>query len=579
MGTTNGVAEKPVAGRLSRQLDPLSADRSQAYSIEDNDVLQPVLSDRQIEEISRIAKCRKLDVGEILFEQGTRNADVAILQEGRLEFYDRRRDRDVLITEVSRRTFIGDISMFTGEPTIAACVAVEPSKVMIVGHEDLKRLIAEHSEIGDLILKTFMARRERLRADGHGLMSLVGHATHGETYRMRDFLERNQIPLRFSDPDDDAESRVLLDKLGIVEDDLPVLICTEGVCRHPNIEEVARRAGLRPKLKTCYDLIVVGGGPAGLAATVYGASEGLDTLMIDKYSPGGQAGTSSKIENYLGFATGVSGDELSKQAVLQARKFGATLCNPCTVIGLDCEHDKKTLTLHDGTQIMARSIVLATGARYRKLPAENGEAFDGCGVYYACGHVEASGCRNKQTVVIGGGNSAGQAAVFLSRHARDVKVIIRGDDLGKSMSDYLVRRIREADNIELLAETEVARLDGDGRLQSLTLTGKHAGTVDCDGLFVMIGATPNTEWLDGGDCVGLCPKGFLATGIDARHHAKYDAHWSGVDREPFLLETTRPGVFAAGDVRAGSVKRVAGGVGEGSMAIAFVHKAIAEQKA
>ena len=565
----------PADVKPRRPIDRDNADRSQAMFTPDDQTLRPTLSRRQLDDIARFAQCRTLEADEFLFDQGDRDADLSVLQSGRLEFYNRRPGGDVLITDAAPGTFIGDISMFTGEPTLAACIAIEPSKVMVVRHADLKRLIAEHSEIGDLILKTFMARRDRLRADGHGTLSLIGHNGHGETYRVRDFLERNQIPVRFSDPVDDADSRVLLDRLGMGEADLPVLICGDGVCRHPDIELVAQKVGLRPKLKDRYDLVVVGGGPAGLAATVYGASEGLDTLMIDQYSPGGQAGTSSKIENYLGFATGVSGEELAKQAVLQARKFGATLCNPCTVTGIDCGGETKTITLHDGTKLAARSIVLATGARYRKLPAGNGEAYDGSGVYYACGHLEAAGCENKHVMVGGGGNSAGQAAVFLSRHARSVKVIIRGDDLGKSMSDYLVRRIGEADNVELLAGTEIARLDGDGKLAQITLTGDHAGTQPCDGLFVMIGATPNTEWLASGDCVGLCPKGFLATGRDAMGHGSYAQHWNAAGREPFLLETTRPGIFAAGDVRAGSVKRVAGGVGEGSMAIAFVHKALA----
>ncbi len=562
-------------GKHRRPLDREAAERPPTMPSLDDQLLYPRLSPRQMEEISAFAQCRKLAAGEILFEQGDRNADLSVLQKGCVEFYDRRYDKDMLISVAPAGTFLGDISMFTGEPTIAACLVVEDSEVMIVKHDDLKRLIAEHSEIGDLILKTFMARRDFLKAGGHGMLSLIGPGNNAETYYVRDFLERNQIPVRFSDPANDDASRVLLEKLGMSAGDLPVLICGDGVCRRPDIEQVAQKVGLRPKLKECYDLVVVGGGPAGLAATVYGASEGLQTLMIDQYSPGGQAGTSSKIENYLGFATGISGDELAKQAVLQARKFGATLCNPCTVTGIDCAADKKTLTLHDGTKIGARSVVLATGARYRKLPAENGEAHDGSGVYYACGHIEGASCVEKQVVVVGGGNSAGQAAVFLSRHARNVKVIIRGDDLGKSMSDYLVKRIREADNIDLLTDTEIAKLDGDGRLQELTLTGKHEGTIPCDGLFVMIGATPNTEWLQGGDCIGTCPKGFIATGRDALTHDRFADHWHGVGREPFLLETTRPGIFAAGDVRAGSVKRVAGGVGEGSMAIAFVHQAIA----
>ncbi len=541
----------------------------------DDPLLFPRLTAEQMKEVAAFATCHTVEAGEMLFDQGERNAPLYVLQEGSIDVLDRRIDGDVLISLTPAGTFIGDTSMFTGEPTIAAAVASERSKVMSVDSDALRKLVSEHSEIGDLILRTLMARREWLTDHDFGGLLLIGPAKHKETYQILDFLTRNQIPVRWRDSEDDPEAAIVLERTGVTAGDLPVLVCSSGVHRHPKLEEVARHVGLRPKLKERYDLIVIGGGPAGLAATVYGASEGLDTLMIDANSPGGQAGTSSKIENYLGFATGISGDELAKQAVLQARKFDATLCNPCTVTQLKCDGEHKLLILSDDTQVLARSIVLATGATYRRLEAERCADFDGAGVYYAAGHVEAAGCMDRPVAVVGAGNSAGQAAVYLSNHSAHVRLIVRGQDIRRTMSEYLVSRIEKARNIEVLTETQVTHLEGDKSLENLTLTGKHAGQVQCGGLFVMIGADPCTDWLAKGDCVGLCPKGFIATGNFARAHEMFERHWHDEKREPFFLETTRPGIFAVGDVRAGSVKRVASAVGEGSMAVKFVHEAIA----
>ena len=538
--------------------------------------MYPRLDERQMTAVAKFAECREYDAGEVLFEQGLRDAPLIILERGGVDFFDHGLDGDKHVVSVGAGTFLGDTAMFTGEPTLLRCVAARPTRALVVDHDRLRQLIATHSDIGDLMLRAFMARRAWLRDHNHGALTLIGPRRDAATYRLREFLERNQIPAHWQDADD-APTAALLDRMNIGREDLPVLACGDAVCRRPDVEEVARRAGLRPALKqdAPYDLVVIGAGPAGLAATVYGASEGLDTLAIDADSPGGQAGTSSKIENYLGFATGISGDELARQAVLQARKFRATLCNPCVVRDIrGCGGEEMTLVLGDDSTVRARAVVIATGAKYRKLDAENNDQFEGSGVYYAAGHVEASACAGEQVAVVGAGNSAGQAAIYLSRHAERVRLIVRGGDLGKSMSDYLVQRIGEADNIDLLLESEVSALHGDGRLERLALVGKHAGDVRCEAVFVMIGATPNTDWLAGNGCVGLCPRGFVATGPDAKEHAKFGEHWR-LGREPFMLETTRPGVFAVGDVRAGSVKRVASGVGEGSMAIKFVHEALA----
>jgi len=451
--------------------------------------------------------------------------------------------------------------------------------VLVVEHEKLKALVAEHSDVGDLILRTFMARRAFLEEHGVGFVHLIGPASCPLTYAIREFFDHNQIPMRWLDSDDgDSGGPQLIDHLEIDVDRLPVIVCPAGVHYRPGVRDVARYTGLRPELpRTRFDLVVVGAGPGGLASAVYGASEGLSTLVVDGRYPGGQAGTSSKIENYLGFATGVSGSELARQAVLQARKFGAVISNPTQVDRIDCHGSRKHVLLDDGQELDAGAVVIATGAEYRKLGAAGCDRFEGAGVFYAASHLEALGCRGRDVIVIGGGNSAGQAAIFLSQQAARVMLVVRRDGLGETMSEYLIRRIEQREKIELVTLSEVTELHGEARLEGATLRRKDGRTrrVEAAAVFPMIGAAPRTNWLAG--CVGLDAKGFVVTGSDAAGHPDFAAHWGEPGRAPFLLETTRSGIFAVGDVRSGSIKRVASAVGEGSMAVKFVHEIVARR--
>lgn len=569
---------KPVKASTTGDSPPSTS----AHADDDGGRLYPPLSDDQLRRIEAVAVCCEFSPGEMLFDHGQKIAPFFVLKSGRVDFIERNPCEDRHFLTLSAPVFLGDISIFTGEPTIAACVARDAVQALRVEHEALHGLVVEHSDIGDIILSAFMARRAWLANHAVGNMQLIGPRDCRLTFRLRQFLDRNQIPFHWNDPDEDEGTRVLLARMGISAEQTPVLIAGAHVYRRPSVEQVASGLNLRPKLEDKpYDLIVVGAGPAGLAAAVYGASEGLRTLVLDSDSPGGQAGTSSKIENYLGFATGISGSDLARQAVLQARKFGAVLSNLSDVVCLDCDsagRDKdngnrvKTLTLADGRQVRGRCLVIATGADYRKLEGEGFERFEGNGVYYAAGHPEALLCRKREVAIIGGGNSAGQAAIFMSQCASRVHFIIRGEDLRKSMSDYLVSRIEKADNIEVHTNSRVTAAHGRGRLDAVTLAGQAGETrFPCAALFVMIGAQPRTGWLADRDCVGLCPKGFIPTGAEAQAHASFKGHWS-IDRAPYFLETTRPGILAVGDVRAGSIKRVASAVGEGSMAVKYAHE-------
>ena len=541
--------------------------------------LYPTFDAGQMERVARFAACREFAEGDALFEHGVKDAPIYFLEKGTVRFVVRRPgeeggDREFL--KIDAPALIGDISMFTGEPTIAACLADGPARALVVEPDRLRDLVRQHSDLGDKILTAFLARRAFLRDHSIGQMRLIGGRNDRETFKLRTFLERNQMPFEWSDPDRDESAATLLEALHVGREQTPVLIAGSSVCRRPSVADVARELNLKPDLGTePYDLVVIGAGPAGLASAVYGASEGLRTLCLDGDSPGGQAGTSSKIENYLGFAVGISGWELARQAVLQARKFGAILSNPTRVVDLVCDGDEKHLTLDDGQRVTARSLVVGTGAEYRRLGGPGFDRYEGGGVYYAAGHPEAVQCRGEDVVIVGGGNSAGQAAIFMCRHANRVHLVIRGDDLGKSMSHYLTTRIDEADNIEVHHNTSVAGLDGDESLREAIFDGPGGGhRVPCSAIFVMIGAVPRTEWLAENDCVGMCPKGFVATGDYAERHARFADHWKP-SRRPFFLETTKSGIFAVGDVRAGSVKRVASAVGEGAMAVKYVHEVLA----
>jgi thioredoxin reductase (NADPH) len=428
-------------------------------------------------------------------------------------------------------------------------------------------------------MRAYILRRLALLASGYGDAVVIGSRDSAATLRLQEFLVRNGQPYRYVDVVRDPDVQTLLDQFHVGVGDVPVLICRgERVLRNPSNAEVADCLGFNPRLDdgVVHDVVVCGAGPAGLAAAVYGASEGLDVLVLEANAPGGQAGTSSKIENYLGFPTGVSGQALTGRALSQARKFGARIAVARSAVGLYCDETPMRIELSDGTSVRARTVVVATGAEYNKLDVEGLRRFEGVGVYYAATVVESQRCESDEIVVVGGGNSAGQAATFLARTCRHVQMLVRGPDLAASMSRYLIRRIEETPNITLRRRTHIVAVDGGDHLESVTwrddATGEES-TRAVRHVFTMAGASPNTDWLRG--CVAMDDKGFVLTGSDIGRDLLRPEKWP-FDRLPHLFETSRPRVFAVGDVRATSVKRVASAVGEGSVCIQLVHRALAE---
>ncbi len=516
-----------------------------------------------------------------------------VLHSGRVEFFYRGPDGDRFINTLLPGTFIGDLSIFTGEPTIAACIAAEPSRALVMSREALRQLTADRPDVADLLLSTMIARREWLEGNGYGQSRVLGTRWSREAFAIRELLGRNLVPYRWVDVEAGASAgsaeavgdSLLLDALGYTAGDTPVLVEGTSVLRRPDVEEVAGHFGLRAAVDgTDWDVAVVGGGPAGLAAAVYGASEGLSTVVFDAFAPGGQAGTSSRIENYLGFPTGLSGAELTRRAVLQARRFGAVLSSCHDVVRVERADPGRAgggfrLHVTDGQQLTARAVVVATGAEYRRLDAEDVDRFDGAGVYYAASYTEALQCAGEEAVVVGGGNSAGQAALHLARYAARVHLVVRGGDLGASMSAYLVDRITAAPSVEIHLRTRVSAFHGGQGLDAVTLeTAGDGGAVtarrvETHAVFVLIGAVARSGAVR--DLVATDRAGFLLTGPDAAAHL---ARAGGADgHDPLLLETTEPGVLAVGDIRYGSTKRVATAVGDGAMAVRFVHELAARR--
>jgi thioredoxin reductase (NADPH) len=409
-------------------------------------------------------------------------------------------------------------------------------------------------------------------------LRVVGDRWSPDSHRVRDFLARNRVPYRWLDVEGSEEARELLVNADSGAPKLPLVVYEDGsYTEAPQNREIAEKIGLKTRAgQRFYDLVIVGGGPSGLAAAVYGASEGLKTVLIEREAPGGQAGTSSRIENYLGFPAGLSGGDLARRAVDQARRFEVEILTPQEVSGVRVEDPYRIVTLADGTEISCYALIITTGVSYRKLDAPGVEPLTGRGIYYGAAQTEAFSCKDEDVYVVGGANSAGQAAMFFSNHARRVFILCRGDDLGKSMSDYLVRQIEDKDNIEVLLDTSVASVEGEDHLERITMNSSATGesrTVPAHSLFVFIGAAPKTDWLDG--VVERDERGFILSGPDLMQEGKRPAGWRP-DRDPFLLETSVPGIFVAGDVRHGSVKRCASAVGEGSIAVQFVHQYMRE---
>ncbi len=536
----------------------------------------PVLTAAQISRIAAIGRMRAIQSGEVLVEQGDGAIPIFVVVSGELEAVLPTSTTETLITVFRAGQFTGEVNTLSGRRALARLRALQPGEMIELSRENVLALVQTDAELSEILMRAFILRRVELLRQGVGDVTLVGSSHSADTLRIKEFLTGNGHPYTYIDLDRDADVQALLDHFRISTSDTPVLICRgETILRNPTNQQIAECLGFNQAVDETQvrDLIVIGAGPSGLAAAVYGASEGLDVLFLETHSPGGQAGSTSRIENYLGFPAGISGNELAGRAYAQAQKFGAQmlLANATRLI---CTQIPYVVELENGTRIPTRAIVIATGARYRKLALENLSRFEGVGVYYGATFVEAQLCSGEEVVVVGGGNAAGQAAVFLGESTKHVYVLIRSTGLADTMSRYLIRRIEETPAITLLPHTEIIALEGRDHLERLTWRNNQTGETeekDIPHVFVMTGAIPNTDWLAG--CVALDNKGFVKTGPDLSPEDLSIAHWP-LARRPYLLETSLPGVFAAGDVRGGNVKRVASAVGEGSIAISFVHQVL-----
>lgn len=544
----------------------------------DAPLLFPTLTPEQIARVASCGLTRCVTRGEVLIEGGQTDVPFFVLKAGGIEVIRPSGLGDLLVAVLGPAQFTGDVSMILGRPAQMRLRVTESGEVVQLTREQMHALIQTDAEISEVLMGALLNRRIAMVAEGIGDALLIGSGRSAATLRIKEFLTRNGHPFKSLDLDRDADVQDLLDRFQVDRTDLPVLICRGTVLlKRPNNQEIADRLGFNARIDKDHlrDVVIVGAGPAGLAAAVYAASEGLDALVIEASSPGGQAGSSSNIENYLGFPTGISGRDLAGRAYAQAQKFGANVMIAKGASGLACESEPFGVNLDDGTFIPARSVIIATGARYRKPALPNLERFEGAGVYYSATFMEAQLCAGDEVIVVGGANSAGQAAVFLSRTVRKVHLLVRSKSLSAGMSQYLVRRIEETPNIEVRTSTEIVALEGDQHLERVEWRG-GAGAVtshDIGHVFLMTGAEANTGWLKG--CVALDEKGFVKTGPDVTPRELTDSQWP-LDRAPYLLETSRPGVFAVGDVRCGNIKRVASAVGEGSIAISFIHRVLAE---
>ena len=541
-------------------------------------LLFPVLSSAQIARIASHGVIRPITRGEVLIDGGQTNVPFFVLKAGEIEVIRPSALEEILVAVVAPAQFTGDISMILGRPAQMRLRVSDSGEVVQLTRDQMHALIQTDAEISEVLMRAFIHRRVAMVTQGVGDVLLIGSVGSGATLRIKQFLTRNGHPFKYLDLDRDADVRQLLDRFHVEPAEIPVVICRgEAVLKNPSNQEIADCLGFNKGIDHTHrrDVVIVGAGPAGLAAAVYAASEGLDVLVIEANSPGGQAGSSSRIENYLGFPTGISGRELAGLAYAQAQKFGAEVMIAKGAAELACEHNAYGVRLDDGVTIPARTVVIATGARYRRPSLANLGQFEGAGVYYNATFMEAQLCDGDEVIVVGGANSAGQAALFLAQAARHVHLLVRSSSLSASMSRYLIRRIEETPTIQIKTRTEIVALEGNGHLERVRWRdGTGAVTSqDIKHVFLMTGAEANTGWLNGR--VALDGKGFIKTGWDLTQEDLAAARWP-LDRSPYLLETSLPGVFAVGDVRCGNVKRVASAVGEGSITVSFVHRALAE---
>jgi thioredoxin reductase (NADPH) len=538
----------------------------------------PKLTPAQIRRVAARGQLRAMERGEVLYEQGDSGLPFFVVVSGEIEVVRPSGTVETLVTVHGSGQFTGEVGTLSGRRSLFRVRATKPGKAIELNRQQMLALMQSDTELGEIFTRAFILRRVELVAAGMGDIVLIGSTHSADTLRIKEFLMRNGHPYSYIDLEHDHDVQNLLDSFHLTASEIPVVICRgKIVLRNPSNQQIADCLGFNVSIDQTHvrDLVVIGGGPSGLAAAVYGASEGLDVLVLETGSPGGQAGSSSKIENYLGFPTGISGLELAGRAYNQAQKFGAEMLI-AKGTRLVCDSKPYIVEVENGARIPARAVVIATGAEYRRLPLKNLSQFEGTGVYYGATFMEAQLCGGEEVIVVGGGNAAGQAAVFLAETAKRVYMLVRSAGLAESMSRYLIRRIEETDTIVFRPHTEIEALEGGNHLDSIRWRDNQTGQTEEHNIrhvFVMTGADPNTSWLNG--CVALDARGFIMTGPDISPENLSAARWP-LARGPYLLETSLPGVFAAGDVRGGSIKRVASAVGEGSIAISLVHKVLEE---
>ncbi|MDB5212748.1 MAG: trxB 1 [Myxococcaceae bacterium] len=539
----------------------------------------PTLTPAQVNRISRIGRRRDVHAGEVLFDWGEQNTAFFVVLTGEMQVVRRIGEREEPVVVHQPGQFTGEINMLSARRSLARGRMISDGSVIQVDRDGLRALVQRDAELSEILMRAFILRRVALMSQEINELVLLGSRHSGSTARIREFLSRNGQPFTYQDVETDPSVQQLLDRFHIDVHDVPVIVCQGGhVFRNPSIEALSSALGLTTQLdpKGVRAVVIVGAGPAGLAAAVYAASEGLDALVLESAAPGGQAGSSSRIENYLGFPTGISGQALAGRALVQAEKFGAEVSIARTADHIDCDRRPYRVHLSDGQVVLTHTIVIATGVTYRKLELESVERFEGAGIFYSATHLESQLCNGEEIAIVGGGNSAGQAAVFLAGIARRVHVLVRGRGLAESMSRYLVQRIEDTPNVVLRTRTQVEALEGNDGLERVRWRHLDSGdreTREIRNLFVMTGADPHTAWLEG--CVALDAKKFVKTGTDLLPEDLDNVHWP-LPRRPHLMETSVPGVFCVGDARANSVKRVASAVGEGSICVQLVHRALQE---
>jgi thioredoxin reductase (NADPH) len=547
-------------------------------NIDRREQMFPTLTPAQIDRIAAIGRRQDVRAGEVLFEPGDQNSSFYVVVEGAIEVVRPFEGHEEPIVVHQPGSFTGEINMLSARRSLVRARVVADGSLIAVDREHFRGLVHRDSELSEIFMRAFILRRVALIAQGRSDLVLIGSRHSAPTLRLKEFLTRNGQPFTYQDVETDPGIEAMLERFHIGVKDVPVVVCERGeVFKNPSIESLSAGLGLSPDLhaSAVRDVVIIGAGPAGLAAAVYAASEGLDVLVLEGNAPGGQAGSSSRIENYLGFPTGISGQALSGRARTQAEKFGADVAIGRTAVRIDCDSMPYRVYLADGEVVRSRTIVVASGAQYRKPDLPELERFEGAGVLYSATHLEAQLCEGEEIAIVGGGNSAGQAAVFLSQGASKVSVLVRGPGLADSMSRYLIQRIEDTPNVTLRTRTQISALEGTERLERVRW--RHVETDASETrpirhVFMMTGADPNTGWLKG--CVVMDENGFIKTGIDLQPD-ELDGRWR-LPRRPHLFETSIPGVFAVGDVRAESVKRVASAVGEGSICVQLIHRALQE---